>query len=147
MNNYKVIVENVFANIIKSYSLCLVQMDDSEVFLVGKEFAFSICVSREGADIYYIMPKGKDGLVKYRLSNTLQDKFTDEDRSNYGNPSTIDERITGELKIFASGLFNHWEEELLTGDKTWFNKYQGRGIKVNTFVTNVLVPIFEEQKI
>lgn len=144
MNNYKNLVEGIYDNIIKKYNLNIIPIDDSEVFLVGIGFALAVCISLEGADIYYIMPDEKATLIQYRLSNSLQDRFTVEDRKCYGKPSTNDERIIGELKVFASGLFNHWDE-LLKGDKIWLKKHKGRELKVNMVTTQILASIFQNQ--
>lgn len=140
MIKFESVVKGIFEKIIKNYNLTLVSMDESEVFLVGKGFAFSICFNREGVDIYYIMSNGNDGLVVYPISNSLQDRFTLEDRAHYGNPFTNEERVISELKVYASGVLNHWGD-LLSGDKTWFKKHQGKGIKANSYVKSILAPI------
>ena len=144
MDKFINIVNNIFNQIIDNYNLTLVPMDESEVFLVFKGFALSICISREGADIYYIIPNSKSELIIYRLSNSLQDRFTEKDRACYGNPSTQQEHAISELKVYASGIYNHWRN-LLNGDKTWFSKYQGKAKKANIYITRILTPIFVKQ--
>jgi hypothetical protein len=144
MNKVVNTVGSIMGNIIKKYNFEMVPFNENGVFLVSRGFALIIYINREGVDIYYVVPKNKNELVEYRISNFVQCKFTDKDRANYVNPSTNEERIISELKIFSSGLFNHWGD-LLSGDKMWLKKYQGNGTKANQFVTSILVPIFAKQ--
>lgn len=144
MNKVANTVGSIMGNVIKKYNFEMVPFNENGVFLVSRGFALIIYINREGVDIYYVLPKNKSELVEYCISNFVQCKFTDKDRANYAISYTNEERIISELKIFSSGLFNHWGD-LLSGDKMWLKKYQGNGTKANQIVTSILAPIFFKQ--
>lgn len=143
MNKIVNTVGSIMGNVIRKYNFEMVPFNENGVFLIGRGFALIIYINREGVDLYYVIPKNNE-LVEYRISNFVQCKFTDKDRDDYVNSSTNEERIISELKIFASGLLNHWGD-LLSGDKMWLKTYQGNGTKANQFVTSILAPTFAKQ--
>lgn len=156
MNKLYLMVQTTFLEIIKKYNLLLVQMDENEVFLVGNEFALSVCFSREGINIYYLDSNIKDQgghICIHPISRYITKRFTNEERELLTNTSPNDKkRIITELQFFSRGMLNHWKE-ILSGDKKWLelnklkDKHAWKGIVINKDhpVYTVLAPIFADQ--
>lgn len=151
MENYLEIFKSTFKEIIERYHFEVVPINEHEVALVGKGFAISVSVSREGATVYYIMVNEQQELIEYWFDNYICSKFDTKDRENYGKPANYNERIISELKVTASGLLNHWDN-VLKGDQGWIEEYKtyeygGEPKKANSFDVSILKPIFDKQKI
>jgi hypothetical protein len=48
-------------------------------------------------------------------------RFTLEDRENYGHPVTVKDRLLASLNVYASGLANRCRD-VLSGDKSWLRR-------------------------
>ncbi|MDD3224283.1 MAG: hypothetical protein PHX70_06180 [Clostridium sp.] len=149
MNDYEEIIKNIYKNILENYDLKYIPINDFSIALVGWKFAIIVEVSRDGVTLSYIMPDENGVLVEYWFDSFISSKFESSDRKDIGNPKTINEIITAELKISAKGLVNHWED-ILRGDRRWIIDYEnyelgGNAEKVNRLTSNILTPIFDKQ--
>lgn len=116
-------VEAHFANIIQSYGLHVLPVEASEIWLVGSGFALAILHDRDDIRASVITRNPKNELVQYDITNTLMTRFTQADRDLYGEPTGIEDRTKAAMRVYASGLANHWDD-LLRGDMTWLLKLQ-----------------------
>ncbi len=149
MENYLKLFKSIFKEIIEKYHFKIVPINEHEVALVGKGFAISVSVNREGAFVYYIMMNEQRELIEYWFDNYICSKFDAKDRENYGKPVNYDERIVSELKVTASGLLHHWDN-ILKGDQGWIEEYKtyeygGESKKANNFDTKKLKSILEKK--
>jgi hypothetical protein len=135
---------HAFADLISRHRLTVVGVDDSEILLLGKTFSLSIAFDREGLDVCYI-DQTNLGYLSYRLSTYLgAHRFTTDDRAQYGQPATVQDRILASLRVYASGLGQRCDD-ILRGDKAWLAALKKRdgalwaGLKPSERVLQVLV--------
>lgn len=64
-------------------------------------------------------------------------RFTAEDRENYGHPVTVKDRLLGSLSVYASGLVNRCRD-VLSGDKSWLERGSWRKEDPSPMVEKIL---------
>ena len=141
MMNYKDEVEKIFNDIIKDYNYQVKSIKNDKIALVNSKCAIVFSISREGIDIEYICKINTD-IFSYWMTNFICSRFTDKDRSQYGETNGFISKIESEFRAISSGLLNNWKD-LLSGDKQWidqytFDRFGGKPDKVEENIKRVL---------
>lgn len=148
MMDFKTEVEQHFKEVISRYQMQAVPFDQSEVLLVGKDFALSVSYDREGVEIGYIEPASEGAFAYHRITNMLGiHRFLPDDRKLFGNPAnTVEDQVRASLRVIASGLTNRCVD-ILSGDRAWLNDLRKKdsaswkGQPLNVKLSAVLLPL------
>lgn len=144
MKNYELIAREIYAPLINGYNLQFASLNNWEFFLIGKGFALQISLDpRDGEDTWYVSVNSDGNVLTYKLMYLMVERFTSQDSENYGNPATLDERMTTEMRTDAAFILNKCKD-ILSGDKSWLHNYKGKGY-YNREVARFLAPYFREQ--
>ena len=107
-----------FESLIEKYDLKVVSVDDSEALVVGQKYALRFATDRDALNVTYLERNSHGQISAYTLRPLVMQKFMPEDRAAYGNPITIEEKLSASLNVYASGLEKRCQD-LLRGDKSW----------------------------
>ena len=144
MKDYESTARREFTPIANEYDLEFAALDDKEFFLIGQGFALWIFIDlRDGADVWYVNIDNTGNIFTYTLMYLMEERFTSEDSSIYGDPKTLDERVVADIGADAAWIIKRCKD-IITGDKTWLQNYQGKG-HYNNKVTKFLAPYFRKQ--
>jgi hypothetical protein len=117
----ELLVKRILETVIQRYRLAVVAPDDSEVFLVGSDFALWFAFDREGITAAYLDIRVDQSVSAYTLRPLTLSRFTPSDREVYGNPQTPRDVIVASLNVYAIGLIRHCDD-VLSGDKSWLRR-------------------------
>ncbi|MHB1059897.1 MAG: hypothetical protein ACYC0F_18645 [Rhodanobacter sp.] len=107
--------------VIEEYRLKIIRVDDEEALVVGSNYALRFAADRDSLDVAYIERNSRSRLTAYTLRPLVMQRFTPEDRANYGHPMTVKDRLLASLSVYASGLANRCRD-VLSGDKSWLRR-------------------------
>jgi hypothetical protein len=107
--------------VIEEYRLKVIRVDDEEALVVGSNYALQFSADRDSLDVAYIERNSRSRLAAYTLRPLVMQRFTPEDRANYGHPVTVKDRLLASLSVYASGLANRCRD-VLSGDKSWLRR-------------------------
>lgn len=110
-----------FGPLIEEYRLRVIRIDDAEALVVGSNYALRFAADRDSLDVTYIERDNRAQLAAYTLRPLVMQRFTPEDRANYGHPATMKDRLLASLSVYASGLANRCRD-VLSGDKSWLRR-------------------------
>jgi len=108
-------------SVIEEYRLKVIRVDDEEALVVGSSYALRFSADRDSLDVAYIERNSRSKLTAYTLRPLVMQRFTPEDRANYGHPVTLKDRLLASLSVYASGLANSCRD-ILSGDKSWLRR-------------------------
>ena len=144
MKDYEQIARKMFTPLVQKYDLKFAALDGDEFFLIGQGFAFWVFIDpRDGADVWYVAIDKSGNVLTYTLMYLMEERFTSEDSANYGDPNSLDERVSADLRTDAAWLLNKCQD-VLTGDKSWLQGYPDDG-DYSRHVTKFLAPYFRAQ--
>lgn len=145
MKSYEQMARETYKPLVNRYDLKFVVINTDEFFLIGSGFALWIFVDLRDrrADTWYVSVDDYGNVLTYTLMYINKERFTSEDRANYGKPIEFNDYIEGDMRVICSGLLNHCRD-ILAGDKMWLQGYQGKG-HYNSSVTKLLAPYFSAQ--
>lgn len=126
-----------FAPIINEYHLKVIGINACEALVIGPNYALLVGADRDGVEVEYIDRDQRHQLAVYGLRSLTMERFTPEDRSNYGQPSTKEERLVASLNVYAAGLANRCRD-VLSGDKSWLKRDRWQGLKLNSSIEQIL---------
>lgn len=109
------------AALVGMYELKLIRVDSAEALLVGNNYALRFTADLDALDVEYIERSSHGQLCAYTLRHLVMQRFTPEDRAQYGHPASIKERLMASLSVYASGLANRCGD-VLSGEKSWLRK-------------------------
>ncbi len=115
-------INDIFIDIIKKHHFVLESVNENQVLLIKDNFAISVNISFEGADITYITKDNNGNYIEYWFVFYISNQFDEVDRSIINMPNNNAEKIIAEIKIISSGLNRHWGN-VLQGDKSWIDDY------------------------
>lgn len=119
MKNYEQIARKMFTPLAQNYGQEFAALDGDEFFLIGQGFALWVFVDpKDGADVWYVTIDNAGNVLTYTLMYLMEERFTSEDSTVYGDPKTLDERVAADMRTAAAWLKNKCQD-ILTGDKSW----------------------------
>ena len=107
--------------VIEEYRLNVIRVDDEDALVVGPNYALRFSADRDSLDVTYIDRDRRSQFAAYTLRPLVMQRFTPEDRANYGRPMTVKDRLLASLSVYASGLANRCRD-ILGGDKSWLKR-------------------------
>lgn len=120
-------ISEAFSDVLRVYQLRVVRVDAESALIVGKEFALWFSVDRfELGSVQYIERRSSK-LASYVLGNLILDRWTTEDCSHYGNPTTREGTILSGLRVHASGFY-HRCPDLPYGETSWLKRDRWRAL-------------------
>jgi hypothetical protein len=144
MKDFEQIARKMLTPVAQKYGLKFAALDGDEFFLIGQGFAFWVFADpRDGADVWYVTIDNSGNVLTYTLMYLMEERFTSEDSANYGDPNSLDERVSADLRTAAAWLMNKCQD-VLTGDKSWLQGYPDDG-DYSRHVTKFLAPYFIAQ--
>jgi hypothetical protein len=144
MKDYIPIAREIYASLVRRYGLQLAALNNGEFFLVGHGFSLWISIDpRDGADTWYVSVDNSGNILTYTLMYLMDERFTQQDSTIYGNPTTLDEHVIADMRTDAAWLSSKCHD-LLSGDKKWLHGYKGKG-HTSRHVTRFLAPYFKKQ--
>lgn len=108
-------------SVIEEFRLKIIRVDDEEALVVGSNYALRFSADRDSLDVAYIERNNRSRLTAYTLRPLVMQRFTPDDRANYGHPMTVKDRLLASLSVYASGLANRCRD-VLSGDKSWLKR-------------------------
>ncbi len=151
MDGYLNDIKKYFKNIIDTYGFDFVIINDARAALVGDDFAVTIGISIDGAEISYICKNKFNKLEEYFFNTFIAEVCNDDDFIGLKEPKNIHDNILFELQVITRVLLNHWKN-ILQGDKTWINQFlledeENEAEPVNDIVIEILEPYFNKHNI
>lgn len=108
------------------YGLDVVPVGDDAVLLAGPNFAIQILADFDVVHTAYVevAPGGEPRMVG--LDTYLQDqRFTPEDRAQFGQPVGRTGHVLAALRVVVSGLSRRCDD-ILRGDRQWLRRLRDR---------------------
>ena len=117
------------STLIEQYNLEVKRIDHSEALLLGRSYALLFQADLDGLEVFYIDWESTGLTVCYTLRTLTVERFTADDVRKFGTPLTASEKITAELRVYASGLLNRCRD-VLAGEKHWLDKERWRSKRI-----------------
>ena len=122
---------------LREYQLDVVGLNAAEALIVGSDYALRFSGDREGLDVSYIERSEGESFVAYTLRPLVMQRFTPQDRANYGSPHSPEQRLAASVSVYAAGLANRCAD-LLSGDRSWLKGDLWQEEHVSDVVADVL---------
>lgn len=116
----------VTAPLAARYGLTPVRVGDDVLLLIGRDFGIQLLADFDTTHVAYVDAGPGGGLRVVGLDAYLQDqRFTPEDRAQFGRPVGRTEHVIAALRVVASGLANRCDD-ILRGERAWLTRLRSR---------------------